>query len=580
MKLNNKLTPLIKISFTVWLVCVLAFIGVIVLIKDKIAVQISNVHIFALIFIVALGVASFGIGLIAITYRFNRENIKKKSTVLAGIKVFFLLAILPLFLLWNILQPANFYMKVKILGVRGYWKEFKFKSFALKTGAFFIIFFAIFPLWIGGYVATAWFAGTRTGQMIAPMTVVGGSMYPTFPKGNEANSEKAVSFARTMSYPSGFELMGKKILSYEIKRGDIVVFSNDVVENLINEKGGEFIKRVVALPGDTIEIRDRIFYLNNIPQKEPYIAEPRSTLGSQFFPECQSITIPEGKLFVMGDNRKASQDSRSKLGVIDYGDIRNVIPLEKQYGTLDKNWHDTLHDLDNSSIDNLDVAKFVDLLNEERKEAGIPPLKYQPKLEQSAKLRGDVMLKYDDFSFEANKSGYDLKKAMNDVGYSNLTYGEAPTQGYYEAENLIEHQFEFPDSRKFLLTKDYQEIGVAVVRGNLNGCPTQVIVQHLAGYVPPNYKQSDIDSWKSSLRRLKEIKPGWEDLKKYDIYYKENKKNIDRIIKIISARTENIKRIISRMESNQWLTSEEQGLINSDDSLANEQDKLTDKLND
>lgn len=577
--MKNKFSLLAKSAFLTWFLCVLAFFGVFVLIKEKTAIQISSDYILALIFFVALGVASFGIGLIAITYWVNRESIKKKSTVLASIKVFFLLAILPLFLLWNILQPVNLFMKVKILGIRGYWKEFKFKSFALKTGAFFVSFIIILPMWIGGYIATAWFVGTRTGQMISPIMVSGGSMYPTFPKGDDENSEKITLPTRTTTYPSGIEFMGQKFFSYEIKRGDIVVFSNNMVRELSKEDTS-YIKRVVALPGDTIEIRDRIFYLNNIPQKEPYIAEPRSTLGSQFFSECQPLTIPEGKIFVMGDNRKASQDSRSKLGVIDYDDILNVIPLEKQHGKLDKNWRDTTHDLDNSSLVVLDTNKYTNLVNEKRKEVGLPPLKYQPKLEQSAKLRGDVILKYADFSFDADKSGYGMKKAMHDAGYSNIVYGELPTQGYYSFEELIENQFEFPESKEFLLSKEYQDIGVAVVRGEMNGCPTQVIVQHLAGYSPPNYKQSDIDSWRSTVSDLKKIKPGWEDLKKYDIYYKEHKKDINRINSIISERISNARMILSKMEANQWLSAEEQGLIDRDAALFREQNKLADKLND
>ncbi|MFZ2193737.1 MAG: signal peptidase I [Candidatus Moraniibacteriota bacterium] len=578
-KLKDKLSPLVLTSFSFWFLCVLAFVGIFILIENKTATQISNTHILMLVLAVVMGVISFSVGLIAITYKLQGKNITKNNPISACIKAALILTILPIFLLWNILQPIELFRKLKSLGIRQYWKEFKFKTFALKSGAFFVSFIIILPMWIGGYIATAWFVGTRTGQMISPIMVSGGSMYPTFPKGDDENSEKITLPTRTITYPSGIEFMGQKFFSYEIKRGDIVVFSNDMVKELSKEDTS-YIKRVVALPGDTIEIRDRIFYLNNIPQKEPYIAEPRSTLGSQFFSECQPITIPEGKIFVMGDNRKASQDSRSKLGVIDYDDILNVIPLEKQHGKLDKNWRDTTHDLDNSSLVVLDTNKYTNLVNEKRKEVGLPPLKYQSRLEQSAKLRGDVILKYADFSFDADKSGYGMKKAMRDAGYSNIVYGELPTQGYYSSEELIENQFEFPESKEFILSKEYQDIGVAVVRGEMNGCPTQVIIQHLAGYSPPNYKQSDIDSWRSTVSDLKKIKPGWEDLKKYDIYYKEHKKDINRINSIISERISNARMILSKMETNQWLSAEEQGLIDRDATLFREQNKLADKLND
>ena len=79
MKLNNKLTPLIKVSFAVWLICVFVFISKIidaVILGNK---GISNTFVGTLLGSVFFGVVSFGIGLIAITYKIRGKNIKKKS---------------------------------------------------------------------------------------------------------------------------------------------------------------------------------------------------------------------------------------------------------------------------------------------------------------------------------------------------------------------------------------------------------------------------------------------------------------------------------------------------------------------
>ena len=318
--------------------------------------------------------------------------------------------------------------------------------------------------------------------------------------------------------------------------------------------------------------------MNGEPLKEPYTAQPRSTFGETFLSECKKIVVPNDSVFVMGDNRKGSGDSR-EIGFIEMSAINHVLPLKSQTGVLDKAWRDTSKDFDEASKLKLNKDKYLELLNEKRKEAGAKEIKYQPKLEISASKRGETILKFDDFSFEATQSGYTMSKAMRDANYSNIVWGEAPTQGYYEAEELIDNQFQFPESKKFLLDKTYQEVGIAEVEGEINGCPTQVIVQHFAGYIPPNYKKEDIESWREVLNRLKEIQPSWERLKTYPKFYQENKEDIDQITSIINQRIINIEAVVRRMEANQWLTEEEKKYAENDKALYDQQELLATKIN-
>jgi signal peptidase I len=91
------------------------------------------------------------------------------------------------------------------------------------------------------------------------------------------------------------------------RRGDIVVFIYP------EDRSKDFIKRLIGLPGDKIEVRNKKILLNGLPWNDrhgvnvdsliiPGAVQPRDNFGP--------VTVPEGSLFVMGDNRDESYDSR------------------------------------------------------------------------------------------------------------------------------------------------------------------------------------------------------------------------------------------------------------------------------
>jgi signal peptidase I len=91
------------------------------------------------------------------------------------------------------------------------------------------------------------------------------------------------------------------------KRGDIVVFKFPV------EPEKDFIKRVVGVAGDVIEGRDKQIYVNGSPVSESYAVRTDPHIipkGAQARDNFGPLTVPENKLFVMGDNRDQSYDSR------------------------------------------------------------------------------------------------------------------------------------------------------------------------------------------------------------------------------------------------------------------------------
>jgi signal peptidase I len=98
-----------------------------------------------------------------------------------------------------------------------------------------------------------------------------------------------------------------------IKRRDIIVFKYP------EEPDRDFIKRVIGLPGETIELRDKKVYVNGQPLDEPYVHFLQPPSGESEQHEVTSfdvrerygpVTVPANHYFVMGDNRDNSQDSR------------------------------------------------------------------------------------------------------------------------------------------------------------------------------------------------------------------------------------------------------------------------------
>ena len=106
----------------------------------------------------------------------------------------------------------------------------------------------------------------------------------------------------------------------DMERGDIIVFKSSLLDD--NGKPKYLIKRIIGLPGDTLAIEYGYVILNGQTIQEPYVAE-QGMSG-----EMEEVTVEEGKLFVMGDNRYVSQDSRSPaVGQIDEDTVLGKVVL-------------------------------------------------------------------------------------------------------------------------------------------------------------------------------------------------------------------------------------------------------------
>lgn len=105
----------------------------------------------------------------------------------------------------------------------------------------------------------------------------------------------------------------------DYKLGDIIVFN--VNENTLN------IKRIIGTPGDSIEVKDKVIYINGEPLEEDYVEHQfRSPVRTSLVRDLDGEPIPEDQFLVLGDNRPNSRDSRS-YGLVDKEQIIGEVQL-------------------------------------------------------------------------------------------------------------------------------------------------------------------------------------------------------------------------------------------------------------
>lgn len=146
-------------------------------------------------------------------------------------------------------------------------------------------------------------------HFVKPTLVQGSSMYPTL-------EEKDYLIINRVSYKRN-----------EPQKGDIIVFKTELLQD--NGKKKDLVKRVIGLPGDHVKIENQEVYLNGELLKEEYLSSSVITEGNI------DITIPQGSIFVMGDNRQHSMDSRdADVGLVKIDDIMGkvivrLLPFDK-----------------------------------------------------------------------------------------------------------------------------------------------------------------------------------------------------------------------------------------------------------
>jgi signal peptidase I len=132
--------------------------------------------------------------------------------------------------------------------------------------------------------------------LMQPHQVKGNSMYPTF-KDQEFLLTDKITYKRS-----------------DPKYGDVIVFKAPVNENF------DFIKRIIALPGQTVMIKGGHVYIDGIILIENYLSSSVVTNPGQFLLDGESYVVQPGEVMAFGDNREHSSDSRD-WGPVPEGNI-------------------------------------------------------------------------------------------------------------------------------------------------------------------------------------------------------------------------------------------------------------------
>jgi signal peptidase I len=153
--------------------------------------------------------------------------------------------------------------------------------------------------------------------LFQPFNIPSGSMIPTLLIGDYLFVSKYSYGYSRYSFPFGLDLFSGRVWAKEPERGDVVVFK------LPRDNETDYIKRVIGLPGDEIQMIHGVLNINGKPVSKARIDDYVVTVQDGFGDNTEVYKVPEAHFFMMGDNRDNSTDSRflSEVGFVPFENL-------------------------------------------------------------------------------------------------------------------------------------------------------------------------------------------------------------------------------------------------------------------
>jgi|GEM_PF-4570476 len=331
-----------------------------------------------------------------------------------------------------------------------------------------IIRLMIFLFLVGGVILIKYVGVGMVGEKMVVgkrtihVPVVGPSMYPTFAWCSDVGGLEDCAVAANQN--------SRRIIPEFFAVEDKFVPELEMIVSINHESRG-IVKRIVGLPGDVLKLNGGYLYRNGKRVDEPYLWKEGRTYGNinGFLKDCVDVIVPKDSMFVLGDNRLLSGDSR-EFGFLKLTDVDAYLPIVYQENLGLPNYPLS------SILANQNDSSAIATINEIRKNHGLNTVTNEPGLNEVAQFLGDVLAS-SDYDYEIAQANGGMKKVGNKANSLGYGYGYLNTSFFPGVFDSNDYQYLFMEKgiKEIIEKPNIKKIGiVGHDTKDVSGCESSI----------------------------------------------------------------------------------------------------------